>query len=505
MAKKLDCTTYSIEFKESDICVPSDVLKDCEKIYSDFKKNFDKYAPGKLAFFKFNSTITSNLKSLKAAIGNSLYKLALYYAYFGSCKGSDKIEKMFLKIDSNLDSLLGSLEEDSLSTLGIIGLFSKKRSEDGKLSDWHSNFKNLKKGMESIVGDRKINLDKDILKKFSDGFNYVLSLRTDEDIKDLSDDISKAENKEDLADITPINTNCFLDSTNVSKLGNGYQIPSYAEDMTKFLTNSIKMYNNLYKKQHKFKKLYDLKNIPKDDKDNLGFMKNEYMSLSLECKNYKKDLNASFECLEELTKDFKTYWSKKAHKSLNNITAFKSEIDELSQKIKNSNFAFRAEVFENKNTKNDSSYASRLKSVSLMMEETFTNLSETIKLATSPSNYSSITEKIKQLEANFGASNESVADLINKSKPKNIDNTNKNLFKKAFRTYENQFEEIKKQYKELTSKVSTYEASIRYVAKSVEKQKSKRYLESIKFKAKVIASIIGASVSITGAIIKYIK
>ena len=53
--------------------------------------------------------------------------------------------------------------------------------------------------------------------------------------------------------------------------------------------------------------------------------------------------------------------------------------------------------------------------------------------------------------------------------------------------------------------MSTYEASIRYVAKSVEKQKSKRYLESIKFKAKVIASIIGASVSITGAIIKYIK
>lgn len=140
-----------------------------------------------------------------------------------------------------------------------------------------------------------------------------------------------------------------------------------------------------------------------------------------------------------------------------------------------------------------------------MMEETFTNLSEAIKLATSPSNYSSITEKIKQLEANFGASNESIANLVNKSKPKNIDNTNKNLFEKAFRTYENQFEEIKEQYKELTSKVSTYEASIRYVAKSVEKQKSKRYLESIKFKAKVIASIIGASVSITGAIIKYIK
>lgn len=504
MAKKLDRTTSSIEFKESDICVPSDVLKDCEKIYSDFKKNFDKYAPGKLAFFKFNSTIVSNLKKLKAAIGNSLYKLALYRTYFDSCKGSDKIEKMFLKIDFNLDSLLGFLKENSLSTLGITGLFSKERSENKKLGEQYDNFKNLKDNMNKIKSSKKINLDANILKKFSDDFNYVLSLRTDVDIEDLSDNISKAENKKALADITPINTNCFLDSTNVSKLGEK-QIPLYAEAMAKFLTNSIKMYSNLYKKQHKFKKLYDLKNIPKDDKDNLGFMKNKYMSFSLECKNYKKDLNASFECLEELTKDFKTYWSRKAQKSLDNITAFKREIDELSKKIKNSNFAFRAEVFENKDTENDSSYASRLKSVSLMMEETFTNLSETIKLATSPSNYSSITEKIKQLEANFGASNESVADLIDKSEPKNIDNTNKNLFEKAFRTYEAQFEEIKEQYKELTSKVSTYEASIRYVAKSVEKQKSKRYLESIKFKAKVIASIIGASVSITGAIIKYIK
>lgn len=504
MAKKLDRTTSSIEFKESDICVPSNVLKDCEKIYSDFKKNFDKYAPGKLAFFKFNSTIVSNLKKLEAAIGNSLYKLALYYAYFDNCKGSDKIKKMSLKIHSNLDSLLESIKENSLSTLGISGLFSKDRSENEKLGEYYKNFENLKKGMESIVGDRKINLDKDILKKFSDDFNYVLYLRTDENIEDLSDNILKAENKEALADIAPINTNCFLDSTNVSKLGEK-PIPLYAEAMAKFLTNSIKMYNNLYKKQHKFKKLYDLKNMPKDDEDDLGFMKNKYMSFSLKCKNYEKDLNASFECLEELTKDFKTYWSRKAQKSLNNITEFKSEIDKLSQKIKNSNFAFRAEVFENKNTKNDSSYASRLKSVSLMMEETFTNLSEAIKLATSPSNYSSITEKIKQLEANFGASNESIANLVNKSKPKNIDNTNKNLFEKAFRTYENQFEEIKEQYKELTSKVSTYEASIRYVAKSVEKQKSKRYLESIKFKAKVIASIIGASVSITGAIIKYIK
>ena len=229
------------------------------------------------------------------------------------------------------------------------------------------------------------------------------------------------------------------------------------------------------------------------------------MSFSLECKNYKKDLNASFECLEELTKDFKTYWSREAKKSLNNITKFKSEIDKLSQKIKNSNFALRAEVFENKNTENDSSYASRLKSVSLIMEQTFKNLSEAITLATSPSNYSSITKKIEQLKANFGASNESIADFVTRSEPKQIGTDNKDQFEKASRTYENQFDDIKKQYEKLTSKVSTYEASIRYVAKSVEKQKSKRYLESIKFKARVIASIIGASVSITGAIIKYIK
>ena len=228
MAKKLNITPVS----SGNVCVPSNILGHCEEIYSKFEKDVKKYAPGNLAFFKFNSTIVENLQTLKESTGNSLYIVAVYQSYFRNCKGLDKIENITKKISNKLDSLLesiGSGKNASISTKGLKGLFSKKRSKNKNFEDLYKNFSDIKTNMQTTINNNTINTA-----LLPTNFKFKILMPTSgAHPDDLSGKISKMTTKKELLEcLNSRDLTFFLESADVSTLKDN--IPSYGGVVSKF-------------------------------------------------------------------------------------------------------------------------------------------------------------------------------------------------------------------------------------------------------------------------------
>ena len=233
MAKKLNITPIS----SSNVCVPSDILGHCEEIYSNFEKGVKKYAPGNWAFFKFNSTIVDNLKTLKESTGNSLYVVAVYQSYFRNCNGCEKIKNTTKKIFNELDLLLesiGSGKDASISTKGLKGLFSKKRSRDNDFEKLYKAFSDIKTNMQTTINHNGINT-----KFLPTNFKFkILRPTSGAHPNDLSGEISKITAKDELLEkLNSRDLTFFLESVDVSAL-QGNVIPSYAEVVSKFLEDA---------------------------------------------------------------------------------------------------------------------------------------------------------------------------------------------------------------------------------------------------------------------------
>lgn len=497
MAKKLNITPISSD----NVCVPSDILGHCEEIYSKFEKDVKKYAPGNLAFFKFNSTIVENLQTLKENTGNSLYIVAVYQSYFKNCKGLDKIEKITKKILNKLDSLLesiGSGKNASISTKGLKGLFSKKRSRNEDFENLYNYFLEIKTNMQTTINHNGINT-----KFLPNGFNFqILTQPECTHPKDLSGTISKMNTKKELLEcLDSRDLTFFLESADVSTLkGN---IPSYGGVVSKFLEDAQTEYTNFYMIQHQFKELYDVKGTAKEsDPEQIQKMKIIYDSQHDELKEREKDLIMSCQCLEELSKNFAGKWSKKIEGSLNDIFKIKNDIDALCKDVKNANKSFKSSIFSNEDSANTNSYESMLNSISLSMRLALTNISQSQANISSPAcKYNTIIKKLQSIMKHFKASKLRIDDCIEKAVLKDFNITEGGL-EEAMKKYNEIYKNSEEKIEEIISRIDKLSVNrVKYIIDHMNKKEAEKSFNKLKSLTGYIGTALGVSISIAGAII----
>lgn len=388
-----------------DICVPSDILTDCENIYKKFKKMYDKYAPGKLAFFKFNSTIVDNLDKLKNSEGcTNLYKISVYRSYFRDCNNKENIFKTTDKILSKLDSLLeaiGTSKKASLSTLGVKGLFTKKRNYDGELNELYGYFEKLKNGMRTTINDNRVDTN---CVDCMQGFKFISYKDTDK--HQLIQEFYSDSNKKAM-DIGSLLNNVKIDNLEITylKCKNVNDIPSYAEVMNNFLNNSIIEYNNLYKIQHNFNKLYGLKGSKHSYlNDNKSFkeISGSFLLTLDQLSGIKGGLSELIDNLNDAHSKFLNSWKNQVDKSvkpvLENISKLQTEMEKLLQQIKNSNQFIKGKFFDKINSSENkpnyfNSYYDLIGDLSNKKTQTRTN----IKILTSVKKYEDILNKLSAI------------------------------------------------------------------------------------------------------------
>lgn len=498
MAKKLNITPVSSD----NVCVPSDILGHCEEIYSKFEKDVKKYAPGNLAFFKFNSTIVENLQTLKENTGNSLYIVAVYQSYFKNCKGLDKIEKITKKILNKLDSLLesiGSGKNASISTKGLKGLFSKKRSRNEDFEKLYKYFLEIKTNMQTTIDHNGINT-----KFLPTNFKFkILRPTSGAHPDDLSENISKMTKQKELLDcLNSRDLTFFLESVDVSALQDNV-IPSYGEVVSKFLEDAQIEYTNFYTIQHQFKELYDVKgtakgNYPKQIQD----MKKIYKSQHDELKEREKDLIMSYQCLEELSKKFAGKWSKKIEGSLNDIFKIKNDIDALRKDVKDANKSFRSSIFSNEDSANTNSYESMLNSISISMRLALTNISQSQANISSPAcEYDTIIKKLPSIMQHFEASKLRINDCIEKAALKDF-NSSENGLEGAIKKYNEIYTNSEKKIEEIINKINGLSTKqVKYIIDLIGKEEAEKSFNKLKSLTGYIGTALGVSISIAGAII----
>ena len=496
MAKKLNITPIS----RDNVCVPSDILGHCEEIYSKFKKDVKKYAPGNLAFFKFNSTIVDNLKTLKENTGNSLYIVAVYQSYFKNCKGLDKIEKITKKILNKLDSLLesiGSGKNASISTKGLKGLFSKKRSRNEDFENLYNYFLEIKTNMQTTINHNGINT-----KFLPTNFKFkILRPTSGAHPDDLSGNISKMTTKEELQKcLNSRKLEFFLESVDVSTLENA--IPSYGGVVSKFLEDAQIEYTNFYTIQHQFKELYDVKGeVGENDPQPLKEMKIKYSSLQTKLKEREEDLALSFQCLEELSKNFNGRWSEDIKDSLKDILEIQKNISKLSEKVKNDTKSFRSSIFSNEDTDDTNSYESMIRSISISMEVTLDNILQSQANISSTCEYNSTSKKLESLNKDFENCKYSIDNCIKKAVPKNFENSEIGLAK-ATRKYDELYKSTEKKSKEIINKINGLSTKqVKYIINLIGKEEAEKSFNKLKSLTGYIGTALGVSISIAGAII----
>lgn len=498
MAKKLNITPVSSD----NVCVPSDILGHCEEIYSKFEKDVKKYAPGNLAFFKFNSTIVDNLKTLKENTGNSLYIVAVYQSYFKNCKGLDKIEKITKKILNKLDSLLesiGSGKDASISTKGLKGLFSKKRSRNKDFENLYNYFLEIKTKMQTTIDDNKINT-----KFLPTNFKFkILRQTSGAHPDDLSGNISKMTTQKELQKcLDSRKLEFFLESVDVSALQDNAIPPSYGEVVSKFLEDAQIEYTNFYKIQHQFKKLYDVKGeVGENDPQPLKEMKIKYSSLQTKLKEREEDLELSFQCLEELSKNFNGRWSEEIKDSLKDILEIQKNISKLSEKVKDDTKSFRSSIFSNEDTDDTNSYESMIRSISISMEVTLDNILQSQANISSTREYNITREKLESLNNDFENCKYSIDNCIKKAALKDLEN-DKNGLAKATRKYDELYKSTEKKSKEIINKINGLSTKqVKYIINLIGKEEAEKSFNKLKSLTGYIGTALGVSISIAGAII----
>ena len=518
MAKKIKMKT---NFDSSSICVPSDILSQCETIYSNFKKSYDKYAPGKLAFFRFNSTIVDNLEKLQKSCPD-LYKISVYGSYFRNCQGIGAIQKRIDKIYDKLDSLLDAIgkgKEASLSTLGVKGLLSK-RSKDKDFNKFYDDFEKFKGQMEFTIKNNKLSNDAntpastaiDALSK-EDKFKLLTYEDSTEQHKSLSIPKKPSEGgdfkKELTKTLETVNTNFCLTKTDISKFPTSKEIPSYAEVMSSFLTNAEIEYDNLYRIQHNYKEMSDMKGkVKNNDSDDTEKIKYNYQTCAQEIKGYKLDLKSSIEYLENSSKKFEKYWSKDTKQARQDINKAKNDMKELYKQIRNSDMAFRSEFFAISGTGTTTSYSNMMIRVSKTMGITFDNISKLELWVLTNGEYSKISGKDSPLfalkETNFLTIKSNIGDYINNYEVAKATEENKlkSTHEEALSEYIKSFEEIQSKYKDIYDTICTvYKSNIKHLHDNIEDQEKHEAFNKVKNTVNMIANFTGTSVSIIGALV----
>lgn len=501
MAKKLNITPISSD----NVCVPSDILGHCEEIYSKFEKDVKKYAPGNLAFFKFNSTIVENLQTLKENTGNSLYIVAVYQSYFKNCKGLDKIEKITKKILNKLDSLLESIGSEkkeskkkvSISTKGLKGLFSKKRSRNEDFENLYNDFLEIKTNMQTTIDHNKINT-----KFLPTNFKFkILRPTSGAHPKDLSGEISKITEKDELLEkLNSRELKFFLESVDVSTLENA--IPSYGGVVSKFLEDAQIEYTNFYTIQHQFKELYDVKGkVRGNDPKPLKEMKIKYSSLHTKLKEREKDLALSFQCLEELSKNFNGRWSEDIKDSLKDILEIQKNISKLSEKVKDGTKSFRSSIFSNEDTDDTNSYESMIRSISISMEITLDNILQSQANISSTREYNITRKKLESLNNDFENCKNNIDNCIKKAALKDF-KTSENGLEEAKRKYDELYKSTEKKSKEIINKINGLSTKqVKYIINLIGKEEAEKSFNKLKSLTGYIGTALGVSISIAGAII----
>ena len=537
MAKKLNSESpfqliaTNSPSKPSDVNIPSDILDDCEKLYLNFKKCYDKYAPGKLAFFKFNSTIVDNLDKLKNQGCLGLGKIAVYNSYFRDCKNINNINKKVNKICEKLGSLLksiGSSEKASLSTLGVRGLFSNKRTEDTRLSTLYKDFEYLKNTMKSTVDNNKFILDDN--KPISTGnlygknnfqtnfkvLNHTSSSYTSP--SDISDAVSNIPSNGTAATalqekLNSVELEFFLALSKISTCTDNNSIPSYAKVMSEFLNDSKITYTNLYQIQHKFKEIYDIKG-PGDESESekIKEIRADYGSYADAIKYYKNDLKSSIDYLERNMTKFPNNWKKDTRNAVINKIQVKNDMNSLFSKIEKADRAIRDKPFIKKESVNDpTSYSEMLRNLSNSMGITFTNISALEKQVSGNGTYTNaMNDRLTPLALtnNFNAIKNTISHYITDFKMKNIA-TNADAekdFMNALNTYKASYEEIMTEYNQILSNIiELYNIDVQNILNEINKKEKQESFDKMKKKVKVAATVAGTSISILTALMNIVK
>ncbi len=535
MAKKLNSESpfqliaTNSPSKPSDVNIPSDILDDCEKLYLNFKKCYDKYAPGKLAFFKFNSTIVNNLDNLKKQGCLGLGRIAVYKSYFRDCKNINNINKKVNKICEKLGSLLksiGTSTDASLSTLGVRGLFSNKRTEDTSLSTHYKDFEYLKSIMKPTVD----NEDKFILgdnKSISTGNLYGENFQINFKVlnhessytspSDISDAVSNIPSNGTAATalkekLNSVKLEFFLALSNISTCTSS-KIPSYAKVMSEFLNDSKITYNNLYQIQHKFKEIYDIKG-PGDESESekIKEIRADYGSYADAIKYYKNDLKSSIAYLERNMTKFPNNWKKDTRNAVINKIQVKNDMNSLFSKIEKADRAIRDKPFIKKEGVNDpTSYSEMLRNLSNSMRITFTNISALEKQVSGNGTYTNaMNNRLTPLAltSNFTAIKNTINKLITNFEIKNIETnaeTEKD-FMNALNTYKASYEEIMTEYNQILSNIiELYNIDVQNILNEINKKEKQESFDKMKKKVKVAATVAGTSISILSALMNIVK
>lgn len=445
--------------KISDICVPSDILKECEQIYSNFKKMYDKYAPGKLAFFKFNSTIVNNLEKLIKNGCTDLYKISVYQSYFRNCNNINDIDHKTNKISGKLTSLLeaiGTSKKASSSTLGVKGLFTKKRSCDEKLNECYSYFEKLKNGMSTTINDNRVDT------------NYVDCMQSFKFLSYNNNEITTQTYK------------------------NVPSIPSYVNVMSTFLNDEIKTFNDWYKIQKNFKEILDPKNKTcyysdtdmNNLKDTYQFNRSIISKTKKDLQKYIKNLNNAYNEFMDL---FEDKINKKAKDELIGILNYKKELATLYDNIKNNDRNIRNQfIFSNSSY----DFLGKLTSAIKTTRECILSLKEWVSGKENYNNISNISDESSPvsviplgLERIINSTKEFLKCNSNQgpsaSLPDQLEKYNENITK-----FNKEFEGIPERVRLLTGALNTIKEDIK------DKQKEKAFNNLIQ-KVSAIGFLVG--------------
>lgn len=463
--------------KISDICVPSDILTDCEKIYKNFKNMYDKYAPGKLAFFKFNSTIVNNLEKLIKNGCTDLYKISVYQSYFRNCNNINDIDHKTNKISGKLTSLLeaiGTSKKASSSTLGVKGLFTKKRSCDNELNEYYNYFEELQNCMISAIKcdifanntTVKINSSTTNLGECMKGFKFL----------------SYNNNK--------ITTQTYK---------NGDPIPSYVDVMSTFLNNAIKKFNELYILQKNFKKLYDPKSTEcYYSNGEFDSLKRTYQWNYQKIIDTKKELPEHIKALENAYSEFMKFFgndiNEKAKNALLDILKPKSKLENLYKNIKDND----------KNIRNQFIFSDS--SIDVLGELAFTTnntrtnilrLKEWVSGGEKYSNISNIFEMDSPLYAIPLGLDEFTKIIVEKF-PKSDPNGTKCLtdLQSSLKKYNNNITKINRKFENISKNTQLSIKYLKSIQKGIKDKQKKEAFNKLLNKVAAIGTLIGTPLAL---------
>ncbi|MGN1044268.1 MAG: hypothetical protein ACI4PR_05740 [Acutalibacteraceae bacterium] len=407
------------EIKSTDISVPSDILEMCKETHDTLKKDLDKYAPGTLSFFRFNSTIVKNLDKLSKEYNDNskklkdLYKIVFFNYYFQGCKNSDKITKILEKIINYLDSLAKSIgtsnkndnnvSSPSLSTLGVKGLFAKERTKNDKLNEHYVYFNEIAKKLTDLKF--KLNVQKNSSPSnfeapFSEEFSVLVPKDTNCKVSDNANCMKDVKKTEDLKDkLENIPTDFCLEKKEIKGLGDLSDKLLYANTVSNFLNNAQIAYNNYYKIQHKFKDLNDLKG--KTNSKSYA----TYQSLRKHIKEQKESLENSIDVLNQLISGI-TKNTNKVSESKEKITSLKNKINVLFKKIKDADLEIRSTKFQVK-------YNAQILVLSNLMHIAYENIRKSIAYVTQNSKYDDVLKSLSEdIPINLDAIKDNVSRLL---------------------------------------------------------------------------------------------